>query len=209
MNRVKESSDPLLLAMQKSKIPHVIVTYLKLQQTKNSEFFNLYLQKKINGRLFYNTCLPNGSKEIRYGDGDFLMDDFKNAIDNMLAPFNEVTSEQVKFEFVQSSQISDDMSCVIEKILSHIESSNEWKKFWQKEMVVDCNDIQKQQLYNLIATHAAYKVLVSCVDHSDYILDPIAKRNVTVLIGLCTDRYQKPAANSKHPKDIRTKKANV
>lgn len=194
MSRVREDKDQLLVAMQKSNIPQVIISYLKSQQTKNPEFFNLYISKKINGRLFYNTCQPNGSKEVRLGNEEFAQDAIKNVIDDLLAPFNSVTPIQVTYEFVQPSQVSENMNNVIARILYYLESSAEWKTFWKNEINLDCDDIQKQRLYNLVATHAAYKVLVSCVDHSKYLLDPVLKRNITMLIGLCTERYQKPNA---------------
>ena len=193
MNRVRENTDPFYIVMKKNKIAQIIVAYLKLQQTKNPEFFNLYMNKKINGRLFYNTCQPNGTKEFRYGNEDFVKEEFKNAVDDMLAPFTNVTPDQVKFEFVQPTEISEKMFQVIAKILTQIESSNEWKKFWMKEINLQGNDIQKKQMYNLIANSAAYKVLVSCVEYSKYILDPQLKRNITTLIGMCTERYQKPS----------------
>ena len=44
----------------------------------------------------------------------------------------------------------------------------------------------------LIASAAAYKGLVSCIDQSKFILEPTARRNVAVLIGYCTNNYQSP-----------------
>ncbi len=209
MSRVRDEKDPLFIAMQKSKIPQVIISYLKSQQAKNPEFFNLYISKKINGRLFYNTCQPNGSKEVRLGNEDFIKDEIKHVIDDMLAPFNSVTPIQVTYEFVQPSQVSENMNHVIARILGYLESSTEWKKFWKKEINLNCDDIQKQRLYNLIATHAAYKVLVSCVEYSRYILDPLLKRNITMLIGICTERYQKPGTAMQSKKSTRKKKETI
>ena len=179
-------------SMQQTKIPQIIVDYLKLQQTKNQNFFNLFIEKKINGRLFYNTCMPNGEKEVRYGNDDFLNDAFSTIVDDMLAPFSHVSLDQVKCESVHPTGISTQMNEVIVKLLSHIESSSDWINFWEKEINLKYTGIQKKKLYNLVASNAAYKALVACVDHSKYILDPHTKRNVAVLIDICTGKYESP-----------------
>ncbi len=211
---MRADRDLLCDAIQKDKIPEIIVGYLKLQQAKNNDFFNLFMDKKINGRLFYNTCLPNGTKEVRFGNDDFLHDDFRNVIDTMLAPFSEVTLENVRSEFVKPTEISEKMNGVIASLLADIESHAEWIKFWESEINLSCTAINKKQLYNLIASNAAYKALVSCIDHSKYILDPKVKRNVAVLIGICTGKYEskflqatpefqfnRPAASTHHGQD--------
>jgi hypothetical protein len=180
--------DPLISAVHKTKLPKIIVGYLKLQQAFNDNFFTLFLENKINGRLFYNTCLP-GAKEMRYGNEDFLQDDLKNAIDTMLAPFNNVSLEQVKFEMSKPSEISEKMNHLIASLMRNIETCEDWKKFWEREIHLQCSDAEKKQLYNAIAGAAAYKALVSCIDHSSYILDPAVKRNVAVLVRNCTSIY--------------------
>jgi len=192
MLREKEEDDALFTAMQKANIPQIVVGYLKLQQAKNHDFFDLFIDNKINGRLFYNTCMPNGAKEVRYGNDDFMQKAFRNVIDDMLAPFNNVTIQEVRSEFIQPTTLSAKMNFVITDMLSHIESTSEWKEFWEREIQLQCSQEKKKALYNMVASNAAYKALVSCVDHSKYILDPRIKRNVAVLIGICTGKYNSP-----------------
>lgn len=192
------STDIALLqhAANKYKIPQVIVSYLILQQTKKNDFFKLLLQKKINGRLFYNTCLPDGTKEIRFGNEDFLNSDFKLAVEQLLMPFQHLTLAQVTSESVQASAISATMHEVISLLMSCIESSNEWKHFWEHDISLHADNCQKKQLYNLIAGAAAYKALVSCVDQSEQIQDPMVKRNIAKLISICTSKYESKALTS-------------
>ena len=180
-------------AARKHKISQLIVAYLKLQQNQKNNFFTLFLQNKINGRLFYNTCLPDGTKETRYGNDDFINADFKQAIEQLLTPFQHLTLAQVKSESVQASEFSAGMHDVISSFMSCIESSSEWKLFWKEEINLQTDDAQKKKLYNLIAGAAAYKVLVSCIDQSEQIQDPMIKRNMATLINLCTSTYESRA----------------
>lgn len=180
----------LLDAMQAHKVPQVIVGYLKLQQAATSDFFTLLLDRKINGRLFYNTCLPNGSKEIRFGNETFQADDFQNAIDELLEPFQQISIQDVHNELDKPAALTQQMQQVIQSILTHIETSAEWKKFWEKEIHLTCTEAEKKSLYHTIAGAAAFKVLVSCIDRSQHMLDPRVKRNVALLVQHCTNTYQ-------------------
>lgn len=185
-------------AAKKHKLPQIIVGYLKLQQAKKTDFFTLFLEKKINGRLFYNTCLPDGTKEIRFGNDDFLHDDFKNAVDFFLMPFKSLSLEQIKHESVQPSDITNSMREVIDTFMHTIESSKEWQQFWNHEIHAPADSDQKKQLYNMIAGAAAYKALVSCIDQSNKISDPIIKRNIAALISICTNKYESPTLQGSH-----------
>lgn len=187
---MRADKDQLFIAIQKNNIAQAIVDYLHSQQAENSEFFNLYLDNKINGRLFYNTCLPNGSKETRYDNHDFLNNEFQQTVDDLLAPFNEITAQQVHAEFMRSTHLSAQMNHIISSLLFHIETSNAWKAFWRNDINLRCSDEQKKQCYRLVVSTAAYKALVATIDHSHYILDPSTRRNVTDLIGICTDKYE-------------------
>ncbi len=180
--------DPLSNAIAKTNIHKVIVGYLKLLQAFNHDFYTLLRENKINGRLFYNTCMP-GMREIKYGNEDFLQEAFKAAIDDLLIPFNNVSLSQVKAESSKPTEISANMHAVINVLMQHIETSRDWKKFWEEEINLKASDPDKKQLYNMIAGAAAYKALVSCIDHSNYILDPLVKRNVALLVRDCTSTY--------------------
>lgn len=186
-------------AAEKHKLPQIIVGYLKLQQAKKMDFFTLFLEKKINGRLFYNTCLPDGTKEIKFGNEDFLQEDFKNAVDYFLMPFKSLSLEQIKHESVQPSDITNNMREVIDTFMHTIESSKEWQQFWNHEIHAPADSDQKKQLYNMIAGAAAYKALVSCIDQSNKIADPIVKRNIAALISICTNKYESPTLQASHP----------
>ncbi|HTM62888.1 MAG TPA: hypothetical protein VL360_00135 [Gammaproteobacteria bacterium] len=190
---MKKERIALITASEKHKLPQIIVGYLKLQQAKKNDFFDLFLQKKINGRLFYNTCLPDGTKEVKYGNEDFLYEDFKNAVDQLLAPFQNLSIEQIKSEQVKATDISSQMRSVIDAFIESIETSNEWKMFWESEIKLQSEESHKNELYNMIAGAAAYKALVSCIDQSAKISDPIVKRNIAALVSICTNKYESPA----------------
>src|SRR3990167_3051547 len=198
----------LAAAAEKHKIPQIIVGYLKLQQAKKDDFFMLLMDNKINGRLFYNTCAP-GTKEIKYGNEDFLYEDFKNAVDQMLAPFKNLSLAEVKAESVKPTAISEKMREVITAFLENIETSHEWTKFWEAEIHIQTTAEQKKQLYNMIAGAAAYKALVSCVDQSNNIADPHIKRNIEALIVTCTSKYESPTLQENSEFVLKTKSQNA
>ncbi len=182
----------LASAIEKHKIPQLIVGYLKLQQANNNDFFTLMLENKINGRLFYNTCVP-GAKEIKYGNEDFTHSDLKIATDKLLNEFSTLSLAAVKAESVKPSTISDNMRTVISSFLDSIESSREWKHFWESEINLKASISEKKRLYNMIAGAAAYKAFISCIDQSSSISDPMIKRNIAGLISLCTNHYASTA----------------
>lgn len=198
------SRKALAIAAQKHKIPQLIVGYLKLQQAKHSEFFNFLLENKINGRLFYNTCLP-GAKEVKYPNDDFLHADFKDAVDQLLAPFKKLSLTEVKAESVKPTIISENMQSVIALFLECIESSNEWKHFWEREINLTAGFNEKKHLHNLIAGAAAYKAFISCIDQSNSITDPMVKRNIAGLIGICTNHYASPALSDEADNKVKNK----
>lgn len=191
-------------AAEKYKLPQIIVGYLKLQQAKNSDFFTLLIDKKINGRLFYNTCSP-GEKEIRYGNEDFLQPDFKNAIENLVIPFATLSLSQVKNESVHPSALTEKMRNAINTFMQCIETSREWQQFWNHELHLQSDSMQRKELYNLVAGAAAYKAFVSCIDKSDIIADPAIKRNIAALVGICTNHYEAPSTQMMN--DISLKQA--
>lgn len=201
---MSKDRNALLQAAEKHKIPQIIVGYLKLQQANKADFFDLLLQKKINGRLFYNTCMP-GAREIKYGNDDFLYDDFKHAIEELLAPFQSLSLEQVKAESVKPGDVTAKMYAVIAELMQSIETSKEWKYFWENEINLQSDKQGKKELYNLIAGAAAYKALVSCIDHSSNIESPLVKRNIAALVGLCTNHYESTALNDEIEFQIKRK----
>ena len=180
-----------------------------MQQAKKDDFFTLFLEKKINGRLFYNTSLGDGTKEIKYGNEDFQNDDFKNAIDQLLTPFKSLSLTQVKLENAKPTDISEKMIGVINALMDSIESSHEWKNFWEKEIKLQSSNEQKKALYNLIAGAAAYKAFVSCIDQSKNIPDPLIKRNIAALVGICTNKYESTALKAEKEFALKSKSYDV
>jgi hypothetical protein len=180
--------DPLISAVQKTQLSKLIVGYLKSQQASNHDFYALFRTNKVNGRLFYNTCMP-GAREIKYGNEDFMQDELKRAIDDLLAPFSSLSLMQVKKEMSKPADLSANMHQVIASLMRTIETGEDWKTFWEIEINLPCNAAEKKQLYNQIAGAAAYKALITCIDHSNYILDPAIKRHVAMLVGNCTSHY--------------------
>jgi hypothetical protein len=87
---------------------------------------------------------------------------------------------------------------VIDTFMHTIESSKEWQQFWNHEIHAPADSDQKKQLYNMIAGAAAYKALVSCIDQSNKIADPIVKRNIAALISICTNKYESPTLQASH-----------
>jgi hypothetical protein len=177
-------------AIKKYKIPQIIIGYLKLQQAKKNDFFALFMDKKINGRLFYNTSLADGTKETKYGNEDFLQPDFISAVDHLFVNFQSLSLEQVKTESVKPTVASEKMQEVIDAFVESVETNHEWQHFWECEIRLQSGAEQKKKLYNLIAGAAAYKALVTCVNESPHIHDPLIKRNIAVLIGICTNKYE-------------------
>jgi hypothetical protein len=179
----------LLDVIHKNKIPQLIVDYLKLQQANNADFFNLLLNKKMNGRIFYNTCLP-GAKEVRYGHEDFLKPDFQATVDHLLADFKQLSTQQFRSEFMRPTELSIKMNNALTAFLAHLETSREWQGFWEHDIKLQASAEQKKQLYNLIAGNAAYKAFVTCANHSNVIESQQIKNNIVMLIGICSDKYE-------------------
>jgi hypothetical protein len=179
----------LLEAIPNNKIPQRIVNYLKLQQDANADFFNLLMNKKMNGRIFYNTCLP-GAKEIRYGHEDFLNPDFQAAVDHLLSDFKQLSTQQFQCEFMRPTDLSVKMNNALTAFLAHLETNREWQNFWEHDIKLNASALQKKQLYNLIAGNAAYKAFVTCANHSTAIESQQIKNNIVMLIGMCSDKYE-------------------
>lgn len=176
-------------AAEQNKIAQHLIGYLKIQQAFESDFFVLFMNGKINGRLFYNTCKP-GQKEVIYGDDDLLQPEFKTAIEAILnREFKDLTIEETR-----SGTATPRMRTVIDSILVCIENNDDWLKFWMEEIKLQSydethNKWTKKELYNTVIRTAAYKILVSCINQTKIFNDPHVQMNVAKLVQECTRSY--------------------
>lgn len=186
---MSKDKNSLLRAVRNHRIPQLVVGYLKLQQAKSDDFFTLLMHKKINGRLFYNTCLPNGAKEIRYSNEDFLEKHLQAAIDDALSPFHKLSLADINSELIKPANHIQAMQQLILTLMNEVESSKEWRKFWESEIILRADDDQKKALYNEVAGAAAFKILMSSLDNSKTVNDPMIKNNIKELITICSDHF--------------------
>lgn len=186
---MKRNRHRLLDAMQAHQIPQIIVGYLKIQQAAAHDFYTLFLDQKINGRLFYNTCLP-GAKEIKFGNEDFMHTDLTDALVEMLQPFTNLSLLAVHEEIDKPTALSIQMQQALQSFLTHIETSAEWKHFWEKEINLQCSDTEKKFLYHTIAGAAAYKAFITCINTTSSITNPEIKRNIALLVKHCSGNYK-------------------